>query len=116
MKKTILLLVALIGLTVCNAKTKVEPVTIKGVVYETVNGQKQPLTLANIHCEGTTLGTTSVKGGNYDMNLSAGKYKVVFSFAGYKPVTKEITVKKSTKAEALFVDIELAPEEKLASM
>lgn len=116
MKKTILLLIALISLTVCSAKTKSEPLSIKGVVYETVDGKKQPLSLANVHCEGTTLGTTSEKGGKYDMNLSAGKYTVVFSFAGYKPVTKEIVVKKNTKAQALFVDIELAPEKNLASM
>lgn len=115
MKRAVLIIAAIIAIGITQAKPKTEPVSIKGVVFEKVDGKKQPLTLANVHCEGTTLGTTSTKNGSYDMNLKAGKYKVVFSYAGYKPVTKEIVVKKKTKAKDLYVEVELEPQERLAS-
>ena len=115
MKRTVLIIAVIIAFGVAQAKSKIEPVSIQGVVFEKVDGKKQPLTLANVHCEGTTLGTISSQDGSYDMNLKAGKYKVVFSYVGYKPVSKDIVVKKNTKAKDLYVEIELEPQDKLAS-
>lgn len=115
MKRTVLIIAAIIAFGIAQAKPNTEPVSIQGIVFEKVDGKKQPLTLANVHCEGTTLGTSSSNDGSYGINLKAGKYKVVFSYAGYKPVSKEIVVKKNSKAKDLYVEIELEPQEKLAS-
>ncbi|MFT6868164.1 MAG: hypothetical protein ACJA08_003014 [Cyclobacteriaceae bacterium] len=57
-------------------------ISIAGWVRET--GTKQPIEGVNVYIQGSTIGTTTDKYGNYRLtNLSSGNYVVVFSHIGY---------------------------------
>ncbi|MFB6341290.1 carboxypeptidase-like regulatory domain-containing protein [Saccharicrinis sp. FJH62] len=103
MKTTVLLFFILFSVTVFGSN-KQEKSKISGVVYENVRGYKIPLSLANIQCKGTTIGTFSEKTGDFELDLPEGKYTVTFSFAGYKPVKKELKIKKNKN---LYLEITL---------
>lgn len=57
-------------------------ISIAGWVRE--NGSKKPVEGVNVYIQGSTIGTTTDKYGNYRLtNLSPGNYIVVFSHIGY---------------------------------
>ncbi len=67
----------------------------KGVVKGTVfdgDDNDQPFPFANVFIKGTSVGTTTDKNGNYQLNVDAGNKVLVFSFLGYQTVEKPVTI------------------------
>ena len=52
----------------------------------------ESLPFANVFVKGTTIGTTTDFDGNYTLSLEEGAHVIVFSFIGYSPAEKSITV------------------------
>jgi outer membrane receptor protein involved in Fe transport len=75
---------------------------ISGVVTDKSSGA--PLIGANVLIEGTTLGTATDADGYYSMiNLSPGKYTLIYQFIGYGKVkieNVEVNVDRTTKVDA----------------
>jgi len=64
---------------------------IKGVL---VDDFKEGLTGATVHIDGTSVGVVTSRNGDYMLsNLKDGEYPVTFSYVGYVPQTKTVTVK-----------------------
>ena len=79
-----------------------------GIKGKIVDENNQPLIGANVILLGTNFGTASNFTGQYKItNIPTGKYKVKFSFVGYKPIIKEITIIKN---RVLQINIQLKPE------
>ena len=70
--------------------------TIKGWVRD--RDSKRPIESVNIYLNETTIGTSSMKDGNYQIDhVPIGSYTIVFSHVGYYPVTYDFTVDKTGK-------------------
>ena len=65
--------------------------TLKGSVKDASGG----LPGVSIAIKGTTTGTITDGDGNYTLKLPNGTHNIVFSFIGFAPVTKEVTVNNS---------------------
>lgn len=77
--------------------------TIKGLVKDANNSS---ISFANVAIEGTTLGTTTDKNGNYKIgNIPNGEYVLVVSFIGYKTTKKAFTVNQQS---SINLDVTLA--------
>jgi len=61
------------------------------------------LSFANIQVKGTTIGITTDETGHYHLiNLPEGKHTLIASYVGYKPMEKEISIKKGESKELNF--------------
>jgi hypothetical protein len=109
--KTLFLTLFLIASFTLTAAGRAEKTTVNGVVFENVRGFKVPLSLASVQCKGTTIGTFSTETGDFKLDLPDGTYKVTFSFAGYKPVEKELKIKAS---KPIYIEITLDQNSGLA--
>jgi len=79
-----------------------------GIKGKIVDESNQPLIGANVILLGINYGTASDFTGHYKIgNIPIGTYKVKFSFVGYKPVVKKITI---TNNRILQLNIQLKPE------
>jgi iron complex outermembrane recepter protein len=65
--------------------------TLKGSVKDATGG----LPGVSIAIKGTTTGTITDGDGNYTLKLPNGTHDIVFSFIGFTPVTKSVTVNNS---------------------
>ncbi len=100
MKRTVFL--ALVSLLFTLARGAV----IKGFVKE--KGTKEPLIGCNVYLENTGLGSSSNKEGYYVITgIKEGEYKIIFSYVGYKEVSKNLSVKRDT---TITLNIELERE------
>ncbi len=79
---------------------------IKGIVTDINN---KPLPYASVYVKNTTYGSATNLKGEYFLELTPGNYTIVFSFLGYKPVEKQVSI-KSSKAVVLNVKLEPAQE------
>ncbi|MFK7933870.1 MAG: DUF5686 and carboxypeptidase regulatory-like domain-containing protein [Saprospiraceae bacterium] len=68
--------------------------------------QGEILPFASVYVQGTSRGTTSNIEGNYSLDLSRGKYNLVFQYVGYQQLIKEITL----EGKSSELDIQLLPE------
>lgn len=66
--------------------------TLSGRVFNVED--KQPILGANIIIEGTNYGTVTDFDGDFEIELPEGRYKVVFSFLGFKNDIQRINLKK----------------------
>ncbi len=66
---------------------------VRGKVTDKSTGSA--LSYANIRVINTTMGTASNKNGEYEIRLSAGKYKLIASYIGYNSDTISINLKKN---------------------
>ena len=66
--------------------------TLKGLVTDK-EANNEPLPFANVILKGTTTGGTTDFDGNYIFQVSEGTHTVIFSFLGYKTITKTFTIK-----------------------
>ncbi|WP_184549441.1 TonB-dependent receptor [Mucilaginibacter sp. FT3.2] len=73
--------------------------TIKG----TIKDQSQTLIGATIKVDGQALGTTTDANGNYSLNVKAGSYRIIASYAGYESSSKNITVSQGETVNLDFV-------------
>jgi outer membrane cobalamin receptor len=79
--------------------------TITGKVTEA--GSAEPLIGATVAIKRINKGTTTDNNGNYNITLKRGSYKVLFSYIGYQPVTKE--VKCTGMSNRITVNVQLKP-------
>lgn len=111
MKSTLIILLLFISLSVLAGGNNANKAKINGVVYENVRGYKLPLSFATIQCKGTTIGTFSEKTGGFNLDLPEGKYTITFAYVGYKPVVKELKVKKNKE---MYLEVTLEETEGMA--
>lgn len=87
--------------------TNAQNITIKGKVIDAQS--KEGLPSCNIFVNGSSIGTNSDLDGNYQFNnLIVKEFDLVFSYVGYRSVTKKITAKD---AEIISLDVELIPSD-----
>lgn len=87
MRKLLLVFVLLLTISVAAQE--------RGTVMGTVTDKEmnnESLPFANVFVKGTTIGTTTDFDGKYILSLEEGEYVIVFSFVGYTPVEKSVTV------------------------
>ncbi len=65
--------------------------TIKGGVYEMVNGEKIALPFGNVFVDGTTDITNSDMEGNYKLVSGLNNFKIKCTYKGYKAFEKEVS-------------------------
>lgn len=94
----------LLCLTLLCGSLEVQAAWIKGKITD-VQGEGLPF--ATLHILNTTLGTTSNEQGNFNYQIPAGSYTLVFQYIGYKAVYKEVTISEN---QTLTFDIQLQPE------
>ncbi len=70
-----------------------QPYTLRGTVIDFEDGS--PLPGANVIIERQNLGTSADVEGNFELSLYEGQYTLKVSSIGYKPVTKNISLKGS---------------------
>lgn len=68
---------------------------------------REPLAGASVFCQNTTLGTTSNRQGEFNLDLKPGGYDLIISYTGYQ--RKEMRINSS---DGNLADIELVKEEK----
>jgi len=78
-----------------NAVQVLKKYTVSGYLKDKTTGEV--LIGANIYPAGASIGTTTNAYGYYSLTLPSGKYSMIYSFVGYKPVTKEIELKGNQK-------------------
>ncbi len=84
-------------------------ITIKGKVVDAQS--KEGLPSCNVFINGSTVGTNSDLDGNYQFNnLTVREFDLVFSYVGYKSLSKKIIAKDG---ETITMDVELAPSDNL---
>ena len=73
--------------------------TVTGMVMDSAT--REPLPLASVFCQNTTLGTATNKQGEFSLTLKSGGYDLVFSYTGYQ--TQTIRITDNNKIEVLMV-------------
>lgn len=84
-------------------------IIVKGKVVDAQS--KEGLPSCNVFINGSTIGTNSDLDGNYQFNnLALREFDLVFSYVGYKSVSKKIVAKDG---ETISMDVELVPSDNL---
>jgi len=79
---------------------------VRGFVWE--KGTKEPLIGCNVYLEGTGFGSATNKEGYYVISgVKEGTYKIVFSYVGYKEISKILSFLKDT---LITLNVELERE------
>jgi len=81
---------------------------ISGKVIDAVT--KQPLELASVFAQNTTIGTITAVDGSFMLSLPAGGYTLVITFVDYQTVTKRISM---AEVQGKNISIELSRNENL---
>ena len=81
------------------SKVNAQESTPKGTLYGKVQSvTNEPLPGATVLIMGTKLGVAADENGNYELTkLKPGDYDIMFSFIGFKPVEKTVTVSGKTE-------------------
>ncbi|MDR2928545.1 MAG: TonB-dependent receptor [Cytophagaceae bacterium] len=94
--------------TLCSAATALsQTATLKGIVYEEMNGRWQPVTGANVYWNGTTSGVATDANGKFEIQRNTSSNKLTVSFIGYTTKTVEIQSDESNIEVLLSQDVEL---------
>ncbi len=105
MKNLVAIIVLFVVGVTAFAKPKLQEPGITGMVYEMVDGKEVPVPFASIMCVGTIEGTFAGTTGDFELPLKEGKYKVLVSCYGYKPVETEIRIKKKKGAQEVSIEL-----------
>ncbi|RXP64446.1 carboxypeptidase-like regulatory domain-containing protein [Lutibacter sp. HS1-25] len=106
MKRILVILVLLVGLTTYSQTFKVGSLiaeqtkngTISGTIIDT-EANNEPLAFVTIEIKDTNISTTSNIDGSYSFNLKPGIYTLVYSFIGYETIeVKNIEVQPNSIA------------------
>ena len=82
--------------------TSIQAVGQKGSIKGIVKIEGERVEFAQVSLEGTTIGTSSNKQGEFTISsVPFGKYKITASFIGYAKVTKEIQVNENQKENSV---------------
>jgi TonB-dependent receptor len=79
--------------------------TIKGVIYDAQSGE--PLMFANVGVDGTSFGTTADQDGEFDIVLTAGSYRLAFSYLSYNTVYREVEVQRNEIVDLGKIELEV---------
>jgi len=107
MKKTsifLLFTVIVFSLQASSPERDKDKVTISGHIKDKTNGEE--LIGANAYLKNKPVGAASNVYGFYSLSLKPGKYTIVFSYLGYYPKTKQVTISKNQT-----INVELLPKE-----
>lgn len=85
-------------------KEKEERYTISGYIRDKISGEV--LIGAHVFAKGTPYGTATNHYGFYSLNLPPGKYKLVFSYMGYKEIVASVQLNSS---KSISKDLEYEP-------
>jgi len=103
MKKQLLALFILLLCSIAGFTQKTSDIHVMGHVIN--KNSKEYIPFINIALKGTTLGTATDATGHYFLkNLPSGKFTLVVSGVGYKPIEKEIDL---TSVKSLEVNFEM---------
>ncbi|MGY6560785.1 MAG: SusC/RagA family TonB-linked outer membrane protein [Luteibaculaceae bacterium] len=80
--------------------------TVKGKVLDETGFGLPGLT---VRIDGTSKGTVTNMDGSYELKLDPGKYTLLFSYIGYKTITREVTV---AAGRVSTVDVKMEPDTK----
>ncbi|MBP7508196.1 MAG: SusC/RagA family TonB-linked outer membrane protein [Prolixibacteraceae bacterium] len=83
-----------------------EVFTVKGFVKDNYTNEKLPG--VNIFLKGTSRGTVTGADGNYLLKVTAGRYKIVYSFVGYEVQEKELNINSDK-----VIMVALEPDKKI---
>ncbi len=72
---------------------------VKGTILD--SSSREPLSLASVFCQNTTIGTSSNKQGEFSLSLKSGGYDLIISYTGYQ--TQTIRVTENNKLEVLMI-------------
>jgi len=106
MKRILVILVLLVGLTTYSQTFKVGSLiaeqtkngTISGTIIDT-EANNEPLAFVTIEIKDTNISTTSNIDGSYSFDLKPGIYTLVYSFIGYETIeVKNIEVQPNSIA------------------
>ncbi len=89
-------------ITTANAQTTI----IRGRITE--KGKPESLPFVSIHFKGTQIGTTSDFEGNYQLKTNTPADSIVFSYIGYRPITRHIKA-----GETQILNVELEPDNRV---
>ncbi|MDR1667221.1 MAG: TonB-dependent receptor, partial [Bacteroidales bacterium] len=88
--------------------------TVSGNISDGATGED--LIGATVYVQGLETGTTANAYGFYSITLPAGKYRLVFSFVGYKPLTRETNFARDERLNIkLFPEVEELQEVVISS-
>ncbi len=83
--------------------------TISGYIQDKSSGEN--LIGVSIYDKQTYKGTASNQYGFYSLTLSKGDYVIIYSFIGYKSITKNITLNKNTRLNVSLTNDAIITEE-----
>ena len=83
--------------------------TVTGLVLDSAS--REPLYGASVFAQNTTLGTTTNKLGEFNLNLKAGGYDLIISYTGYQTQQLKITASDNTRLEIMMVKEEKSMSE-----
>lgn len=73
---------------------------VKGIAY---GSNEEPLPLATVYVDGTTIGTSTDEKGRFEFHrLKPGEYNITVSFIGYVNETKKVNVRSGATAHLKF--------------
>ena len=72
---------------------------VRGTILD--SSSREPLALASVFCQNTTIGTSSNKQGEFSLSLKSGGYDLIISYTGYQ--TQTIRVTENNKLEILMI-------------
>lgn len=98
MRKLLFILATIISITAT------AQFTVRGTVLDSTT--REPLNLASVFCQNTTLGTSTNKEGAFSLELKSGGYDLIFTYTGYQ--TQVIRIGFDTKP----LDILMVKEDK----
>ncbi len=87
MKKSLLSL--LFALSALIFKAEAQQFVLSGRI---VDDQNKPVSFVSIYIRNSTYGTTSNEDGNYQFKLTAGTYRIMYRFVGFKEETQTVTI------------------------
>ncbi len=77
-----------------------------GRIIGNITGNGESLPYVNVYVLGSSIGTVSNEHGEYNLQLGAGQYEIVFQYVGFQKLIKDVVV----GAEDQQLDIALIPE------
>lgn len=65
------------------------------IAGQVTDSKGEPLSYVNVYLKNTSNGTTTNLDGYYELNLTPGKYDLVFQYVGYQTITKAVSIEKN---------------------
>ena len=83
--------------------------TVSGTVIDSAT--REPLALASVFCQNTTLGTSTNKQGEFSLPLKSGEFDLIISYTGYLTQSVRISGSDNNKLEIFLIKEDKSLEE-----